>query len=336
MHRAAAGSSAEGVVRGAGPKVPARVAAVWDETPSVKGLRIEVDPAQFTFQAGQWVDFWVPGIKQVGGFSIVTTPAELAATGTFELGVKATQHPVARWAAAAAAPGAPVAVRPGGSFSLSPASLAPGAPALFVAGGIGVTPLASMIAELVQAWAAAAGRDGPQQQHGGGARLTVGEAAAGPQAVLLYSARAPQEFALLPRLLELQRASRGALQLRLHCSEFAAPAAAAAAGGGKNGDLWDQAAAAAEAAGADAPAQILLRDGVRSLLRRRLLPQDLAVAVADLRGGAAGGGGGGGCGGAPQVVAYVCGPPALSDQVVAELEGGGVAGVGEVVMERWW
>jgi hypothetical protein len=57
----------------------------------------QVDPAHCTFQAGQWVDLWAPGIKEAGGFSIVTSPAELAAGGTFDLGVKATAHPVAQW-----------------------------------------------------------------------------------------------------------------------------------------------------------------------------------------------------------------------------------------------
>jgi hypothetical protein len=237
----------------------------------------------------------------------------------------------------------------GGTFTLHPASLAPSAPSLFVAGGIGVTPLVSLLSELVERWAAA-DADLPDQP-GRTPRRAPG---APPQAVLLYSARAPQEFALLPRLLDLAAASGGRLQLRLHCSEYAPPppspraegAAAEAAGpvgavggGGDGGE-----------APSGSPQPLLLRGGVRSLLRRRLLPEDLDAAVSDLlgdgrqlhSGGRAGsssdeedGGGGGGAGRAPRVTAYVCGPPALSDAAVAQLEADG-ARVGAVVMERWW
>jgi len=50
----------------------------------------------------------VPGLKEVGGFSIVTTPAELEADGTLDLAVKATQHPVAQWICNKAQPDAQV------------------------------------------------------------------------------------------------------------------------------------------------------------------------------------------------------------------------------------
>lgn len=42
------------------------------------------------------------------GFSIVSTPAELAETGMFDLGVKETGHPVAQWITQQAEPGAKV------------------------------------------------------------------------------------------------------------------------------------------------------------------------------------------------------------------------------------
>jgi hypothetical protein len=231
-----------------------------------------------------------------------------------------------------------VHVRVGGTFTLHPASAAPGARSLFVAGGIGVTPLASILAELVERWAAAP--DQPQISNRGDLV---------PQAVLLYSARAPHEFALLPRLLGLQAASAGRLQVRLHCSEYASPppseggggAGGAAAGGGAApalGGACGGAGAAAEAAAAGAPA-VLLRGGARSLLRRRMLPEDLDAALTDLLAGAplgaAGSGGSGGGASGGKATAYVCGPPALSDAVVAQLEADS-GRVGEVVLERWW
>ncbi|GBF95256.1 hypothetical protein Rsub_08287 [Raphidocelis subcapitata] len=342
MHSAAAAAAAESAAEG--PRVAARIVDIWRATPTVQGLRLEVDPGTFSFSAGQWVDFWAPGTKQIGGFSITSTPEELRETGTFDLAVKATQHPVAQWLASQAAPGAKVHVRVGGTFTLRPESLQPGRPSLFVAGGIGVTPLVSMIAELVLEWErqrrAARGAGGAGGDSGSGSDSDGGGGGAGARravdseplrAVLLYSSRVPEEFALLRRLLDLQAAARGALQVRLHCSSYEAPrdgdgaAAVAAAAAAAYGELTPEAAAALEP-GPRRPPPVLLPGGARSLARRRMVGADLRDAVADLLAAAPGG---------SRVTAYVCGPPALSDSVVAQLEGG-AEGVGEVVLERWW
>lgn len=212
-----------------------------------------------------------------------------------------------------------------------------------------------MLSELVQHWAA----EEEQQQAAGSSGSGAAAAPGGsrrPRAILLYSSRAPEEFALLRRLLDLQAASGGTLQVRLHCSAHTTPPGTAdkvsgsgagtssGSGGGGSGS-GDPAEAEAEAAAAEAaepgprrPPPILLRSGVRSLARRRLLPGDLLAAVAELRAGAADsgiGGVSGGGGGGAQVTAYVCGPPALSDEVVALLEADR-EGVARVVIERWW
>lgn len=55
------------------------------------------DPAAFRFLPGQWVDFFVPGIQQVGGYSIISTPADLQQSGTFQLAVKRSRYPPAVW-----------------------------------------------------------------------------------------------------------------------------------------------------------------------------------------------------------------------------------------------
>jgi len=194
---------------------------------------------------------------------------------------------------------------------LHPSSLAPGHPSLFVAGGIGVTPLVSMLAQLVEHW------------------LEHGEAAIkakGPHAILLYSARAPEEFALLRRLLDLQAVSKGLLQVRLHCSEYRPAAAAGGTAGTRLAGIEE-----AEETTPRRPPPILLTTGVRSIVRRRVLPEDLQAAVNELQSSAPDGS----SSAQQRVTAYVCGPPALADGVVADLEGG-IEGVGSVVMERWW
>ena len=40
---------------------------------------------RFRFVAGQWVDFWAPGVDQVGGYSIASPPSLLENSGQFQL-----------------------------------------------------------------------------------------------------------------------------------------------------------------------------------------------------------------------------------------------------------
>jgi len=206
-------------------------------------------------------------------------------------------------------------VRVGGSFHLQPASLA-GAPSLFIAGGIGITALAAMVGHLVQASAATPG-------------------GAGGRAQLIYSARAPHEFALLPRLLAWQQQSAGRLTLQLHTTQAH----------GMPPALQQHQAAA-------------LPPGV-SLLQRRLLRADVEQALQELAGGSGRPGGGAGAqqpaGGASNasgsgrpdgeagagatqgqgVQAYVCGPPGMTDAMVEQLHALGLE-EGRVHSEKWW
>ncbi|CDQ61253.1 unnamed protein product [Oncorhynchus mykiss] len=71
---------------------PARVCGIKDESETVKRLRLAVHP-DFTFRAGQWVDFFIPGMEKVGGFSVCSSPGLLQREGVIELAVKYTEHP---------------------------------------------------------------------------------------------------------------------------------------------------------------------------------------------------------------------------------------------------
>ena len=51
----------------------------------------------FTFAAGQWVDFHIPSVDTVGGYSITSLPEQLP---LLELAVKASDHPPAAWVTA--------------------------------------------------------------------------------------------------------------------------------------------------------------------------------------------------------------------------------------------
>ena len=109
-------------------------------SPTTTELRLSLDAAAaaaLTFEPGQWVDFYIPAIDAVGGYSIVSLPSELP---RLDLAVKASAHPPAAWCTSAAKTGDRVAVRVGGKFVLREAEAA-----LFVAGGVGINPLYCML-----------------------------------------------------------------------------------------------------------------------------------------------------------------------------------------------
>ncbi|XP_010178936.1 PREDICTED: oxidoreductase NAD-binding domain-containing protein 1 isoform X2 [Mesitornis unicolor] len=75
----------------------AKVCGITNESETVKRLRLAVANKEFTFKAGQWVDFFIPGVSVVGGFSICSSPGLLEREGILELAVKDTVHPPAHW-----------------------------------------------------------------------------------------------------------------------------------------------------------------------------------------------------------------------------------------------
>ncbi|KAF6100481.1 oxidoreductase NAD binding domain containing 1 [Phyllostomus discolor] len=75
----------------------AKVCGAAPESPSVKRLRLLVADTDFTFKAGQWIDFFIPGVSVVGGFSICSSPRLLEQERIIELAVKHTNHPPALW-----------------------------------------------------------------------------------------------------------------------------------------------------------------------------------------------------------------------------------------------
>ncbi|KAM9648053.1 oxidoreductase NAD-binding domain-containing protein 1 isoform X3 [Harpia harpyja] len=75
----------------------AKVCGITNESETVKRLRLAIANKDFTFKAGQWVDFFIPGVSVVGGFSICSSPGLLEREGVLELAVKHTVHPPAHW-----------------------------------------------------------------------------------------------------------------------------------------------------------------------------------------------------------------------------------------------
>ncbi|XP_040405705.1 oxidoreductase NAD-binding domain-containing protein 1 isoform X3 [Cygnus olor] len=75
----------------------AKVCGITSESETVKRLRLAIANKDFTFKAGQWVDFFIPGVSVVGGFSMCSSPGLLEREGVLELAVKYAAHPPAHW-----------------------------------------------------------------------------------------------------------------------------------------------------------------------------------------------------------------------------------------------
>ena len=126
----------------------ARLVRIRQETPTVKSFLFDLQGAEMAFKPGQWVDLYVdtgPSVE-VGGYSITSTPLQ---RGSFELAIKKLP-----WGAPTiylherAREGEMFTVQGGsGNFVLDPEW--PG-PIVFIAGGIGITPIISMLRYLDQ------------------------------------------------------------------------------------------------------------------------------------------------------------------------------------------
>lgn len=108
------------------------------------------------FGAGQWLDTYVPGVAKAGGFTIVSKPADalLPVRPYLELAVQDSPgNPAAAWLWKGEAEiiGQTLKVRIGGSFVLPEISLLSSLKRIvFVAAGVGINPLISMLGYLEQ------------------------------------------------------------------------------------------------------------------------------------------------------------------------------------------
>ncbi|KAM4704853.1 oxidoreductase NAD-binding domain-containing protein 1 [Rhinophrynus dorsalis] len=124
---------------------PARVCGITNESATVKRVRLAVTNSEFTFKAGQWVDFFIPGVPKVGGFSICSSPGLLEREGVLELAVKYNLHPPAHWIHTQCSLGSEVAMRVGGEFFFDPQPSDMPVNLVLIAGGVGINPLFSIL-----------------------------------------------------------------------------------------------------------------------------------------------------------------------------------------------
>jgi ferredoxin-NADP reductase len=154
------------------------VRSVIDTTPLTRLIRLDLGPHPFVFQAGQAALIGTHGQTERRPYSIASSPDDAVRHHRLEFLVKVDALGTIGPHLAAVAPGARIDLEgPSGAFTLGPA-LMPSY--LFVAGGTGISPLRAMLRHLIAADT--------------GATLSV-----------LYSARAPEEFAFRDELERLAR-----------------------------------------------------------------------------------------------------------------------------------
>ncbi|KAM9383960.1 oxidoreductase NAD-binding domain-containing protein 1 isoform 2-T2 [Pholidichthys leucotaenia] len=166
---------------GAVPAVGPHCCRLWaSRTPTVR----------FAFHQLR-VDFFIPEVEKVGGFSMCSSPGLLQREGVIELAVKYSKHPPAHWVHTMCTVGSTVAMRVGGDFFFDPAPSDPSVDLLLVAGGVGINPLYSILLhtkDLVQL-----------SRLSGGGDCNIGSAH------LCYSARNTQELLFQSAITEVCR-----------------------------------------------------------------------------------------------------------------------------------
>ncbi|CAG8462876.1 13712_t:CDS:2 [Acaulospora morrowiae] len=136
-------------------KIPAEIISIKDATQTIKTFLFRPLPssiALFHFLPGQWLDVFIPSVPVVGGFSITSTPSQYSSAKTFELAIKYSTHPPAKWFHESARIGDSVEVRVGGDFvwnkkkELEEETES----VVLIAGGVGINPLVSMLGTILE------------------------------------------------------------------------------------------------------------------------------------------------------------------------------------------
>ncbi|XP_053118148.1 oxidoreductase NAD-binding domain-containing protein 1 isoform X2 [Hemicordylus capensis] len=182
----------------------AKVCGITDESETVKRLRLAVTDKEFTFKAGQWVDFFIPGVAVVGGFSICSSPGLLEQEGVLELAIKRTAHLPAHWVHTQCALDSEVALRVGGNFFFDPQPSDIPVNLVLIAGGVGINPLFSILLHVA---------DLHKTQENKGIGYTVGTAN------LFYSAKNSHELLFRKQILGLTNAFPGKIACSFHVTQ---------------------------------------------------------------------------------------------------------------------
>jgi ferredoxin-NADP reductase len=154
-----------------------RIAEIRQETPTVKSLRLDLQGQDFTFHPGQWVDCYaeIGGERLVAGYTLTSS---IAVRGAIELAVKEGDNPVTQFIHGEAVVGDTLYVDGGQGDVYYTREM--GDSLFLIAGGIGITPLVSMV-------------------------RTVRDSHPDVKATLVYSARSPSELVFREELENITR-----------------------------------------------------------------------------------------------------------------------------------
>ena len=147
-------------------QIPARIIAIRQETPTTKSLRLDLGGKEFRFLPGQWMDCYaeIDGEVEIAGYSMTSSPTT---TDTIDLAVKLVgENPVTHYIHDRARVGDMLHIEVGGDFYYKRDM---GDSLTLIAGGIGITPLMSIV-------------------------RYVNDAAPEVRLTLVYSAKAPSEL----------------------------------------------------------------------------------------------------------------------------------------------
>lgn len=130
-------------------RIPVTIASIVQETPTVKSFRLDLGAHEFSFLPGQWVDCYVEidGTPQVAGYSMTSSPLT---KGSIDLAVKLVgQNPVTYFLHRRAKVGDQFFVEEGQGDFYYRRNM--GISLVLMGGGIGLTPLMSIIRYVDQA-----------------------------------------------------------------------------------------------------------------------------------------------------------------------------------------
>ncbi|XP_076328064.1 oxidoreductase NAD-binding domain-containing protein 1-like isoform X2 [Tachypleus tridentatus] len=124
----------------------ASVQKIENSSPSVRKILVRIEEPGFEYKAGQWVDFFIPGIEQVAGYSMTSAPSMVQEAGLMELAIRYSDYPPTRWIHKECEPGKEISVRVGGDFFYDPQpdNIEAKCDILLIGGGVGINPVASI------------------------------------------------------------------------------------------------------------------------------------------------------------------------------------------------
>ncbi|XP_065917458.1 oxidoreductase NAD-binding domain-containing protein 1-like [Dysidea avara] len=168
----------------------AEVVSVMKLSQTVTGFTLRVADQRLTFKAGQWLDLFIPGVEVVGGYSICSPPHQLVTDRTLQLAIKSSPHTPTLWMCTQCKVGDKLSIRVGGDYYYDPpGGVEHGRHLLFIAGGIGINPILSMVQHHVHL---------QTQQHD---QTDTG------RVQVLYSTKSRDELVFCDQLAELARSS---------------------------------------------------------------------------------------------------------------------------------